>query len=67
MLIPNWKRAHKLLSVQAGALLVAWGLVPLDQQTAILALLHVPADLVPAIMGLLVIAGRLVSQPAQQA
>ena len=62
MLIPNWKRAHRLFSVQAGAALVAWALVPPEQQTAILALLGVPASAVPAVLGLLVIAGRLVSQ-----
>lgn len=52
-----------MLSVQLAALAVAWGVVPLDQQTAVLELLGVDPSRVPAILGLLVIAARLVDQP----
>lgn len=63
-LIPEWKTAWRMLSVRVAALLVVWGLLPPEQQTAILDLLGLPASRVPAVMGLLVIAARLVQQPA---
>lgn len=66
MLIPNWRNAHKLLTVQLGAALVAWGLLPPDQQTAILAWIGCPAERVPAVMGVLVMAARLIAQPKAQ-
>lgn len=66
-LIPQWRRAWRLFSVQAGVVLLAWGVLPVDQQTAILSLVGIGPERVPAIMGLLVIAGRLIQQPAAEA
>ena len=63
-LIPNWKRAPRMFTVQLGVVLTVWGSLPVDTQTAILDLLHVPANRVPAILGVLVIVGRLISQPS---
>ena len=31
-LIPNWRRAWRMMSVQVAGLAVAWGLLPPDQQ-----------------------------------
>lgn len=53
-------------SVQAAALLVVWGSLPLDLQTAIVSAIGVPAERVSAVLGLLVIVGRLIQQPALQ-
>ena len=65
-LIDNLRQAPRLWSVQLGALLVAWGSLPVDLQAAIVSLVGVPAERVPAVLGLLVIVARLVQQPALQ-
>ena len=62
--IPEWRRAWKLLSVRVGALAIGFGLMPPDMQAAILAVLGVPAERAPAILGVLFILGRITSQPA---
>lgn len=62
-LIPDVGRAWRMLSVQVGALSVAWGALPADTQGALLDMLGVPAGRVPAILGALVILGRVIDQP----
>ena len=62
-LIPNWRAAWRLFSIQAAALLVLWASLPADQQSAILSLIPwISADKVPGVLGVLVIVGRLVKQ-----
>ena len=61
-LIDNWRQAWRYITVQLGALMVAWGVLPAEQQAAVLALVGLPAERITAVMGLLVIAGRIVSQ-----
>lgn len=61
-LIDNWHAAWRYITVQLGALMVTWGLLPPEQQTAILAIIGLPAERITAVLGLLVIAGRVVSQ-----
>ena len=61
-LIENWRRAHRMLSVQMGSLLVAWGMTPPDTQAVIMGFVGLPAERVPAVLGLLVILGRVVAQ-----
>jgi hypothetical protein len=61
--VHNWKRAPRMLSVQLAALVVAWGIVPADQQAAMLDWIGIEPARVPAVLGLLVILGRLVDQP----
>jgi len=63
-LIPNWRRAWRMLSVQAMTLAAAvqgtWALIPEDLKAAL------PPSLVPAVSIVLLvagIAGRLVQQP----
>jgi len=40
-LIPEWRQAWRMLSVQVASLAIAWGALPVDQQAAILALFGV--------------------------
>ena len=63
LLIPNWRRAWRMVSVQLAALAVLFGALPADTQAAVLDLAGVPANRVPAILGLLILAGRLIAQP----
>lgn len=62
-LIHNWRRAWRMASVQVAGLAVAWGLLPPDQQAALLAFVGIGPERVPAVLGLLVLAGRLIDQP----
>ena len=62
-LIPEWRRAWRMLSVQVAGLAVVWGALPADQQAAILALVGVGPERIPALLGLAVIVGRLIDQP----
>lgn len=62
-LIPNWRSAGRMLSVQIAALAVLFGALPVDQQAALLALLGVGPERIPALLGLAVIAARLINQP----
>ena len=62
-LIPEWRNAWRMLSVQIAALAIAWGTVPPDVQALLLEFVGIPAGRVPAVLGLLLIVGRLVSQP----
>lgn len=62
-LIPEWRRAWRMASVQVAALAVVWGTLPEDVQAALLAVVGVPAERVPAVLGLLLLLGRLIDQP----
>lgn len=61
-LTPDWRRAWAWASVQLAAVAVLFGLLPPDQQAALLQLIGLPPDRLPAALGLLFIAGRLVHQ-----
>lgn len=61
-LIDNWKRAPSMWSVRIAGLGTVFGLLPPDQQTAMLEAMHVPANRVPAVMGLVFILARLWAQ-----
>ena len=64
VLIVDWRRAWRMLSVQAGLLACTIGLLPPDQQAALLAMAGVPAERLPLALGLLFVAARLLNQPA---
>lgn len=64
IVIVDWPRAWRMLSVQAGLLACTIGLLPPDQQAALLAMLGVPAERLPLALGLLFLAARLLNQPA---
>lgn len=65
-LIPNWRKAWRMLSVQLAILAVAFGALPTDAQGAMLDVIGVPSSRVPAVLGFLFLIGRLISQPAVQ-
>ncbi len=57
MLIDNWRSAWRYITVQLGGAMLAFGLLPVDQQAAILQAVGIPLERVPAALGLLVILG----------
>ena len=61
-LIPDWRQAWRMLSVQVASLAIVWGALPVDQQAAILALFGVGPERVPLFISLAVIVARVVSQ-----
>ena len=61
-LVGNWRSAASLWSVRVAGLATVFGLLPPDQQASILEALHVPANRVPAVMGLVFIVARLWAQ-----
>lgn len=63
MLIPNWRRAWRFLSVHVALVLVAWGALPVDMQAALVEVLGIPAERVPAVLGVLMLLARLIDQP----
>lgn len=62
-LITDWRRAWRLLTVQIGAIAVLWVALPADTQAAVLGLLGIEERHLPGLIGLAVIAGRLIAQP----
>lgn len=62
-LIPEWKRAWRMITVQIGALAVLWAALPADTQAAVLRLLGIDAQHLPGFVGVAVILGRLIAQP----
>lgn len=61
--IENWRKSWRMLSVQLAALGIAFGALPADTQAAMLGAVGIEPSRVPAILGALVILGRLVNQP----
>ena len=62
-LIPDASRAWRLWSVRIAGLAVIIGALPVDQQAAILSLVGIGPERIPAVMGLAVIVARLCHQP----
>ena len=62
-LIPQWRRAWRLASVQLAAVIAAWSVLPPDAQAAAVALVGIPPDKVPGILAVLLIIARLIDQP----
>lgn len=62
-LIPNWRRAWRMLSVQVAAAAVAWVALPAPAQEQILRVAGLSEQQLPAVLGLLVIVARLIAQP----
>ena len=62
LLIPDIRRAWRYITIQIAAFAVVWGSLPVDMQTSILALVGVGPERIPAILGLLIIIGRLIKQ-----
>ena len=64
ILIVDWPRAWRMASVHAAAIACTIGLLPPEQQAALLAMLGVPAERLPLALGILFLAARLLNQPA---
>lgn len=66
-LIPQWKDAWRMFSVQASTLLLAWLAVPEDSKATMLAQIpFLTANTVTAIIAISGLIGRLVAQPSLQ-
>ena len=61
--IPEWRRAWRYASVQIGSAAALFGLLPADQQGAMLQAVGLRADQLPLVMGLAFLAARLWRQP----
>lgn len=62
-LIPNWRLAPRMLSVQIAAAIAVWAALPADMQTAAVGFFGVSAERVPGVLALLLIVARLIDQP----
>ncbi len=62
MFIDNIRSAWKMLSVWVGSFAVVWGLMPVDQQKAILDLIGLTPERMPTVLGVLFIVSRLIKQ-----
>lgn len=62
-LIPNYRRAWRMASVQIAGLIAAWAVLPPEAQAAAVSLIGVPPDKVPGILAVLLIVARLIDQP----
>ena len=66
-LIPNWRRAWRMLSMQFGAVAVVWLALPADAQSTVLRLLPwMTEERMAGALILLAMIGRLVAQPKVQ-
>lgn len=61
-LIPEARRAWRLVSMQVAAVAVIFGAMPQDLQAAVLQAVGVPPERLPAVFGLLFIVARLWAQ-----
>lgn len=62
-IIPEWRRAWRMFSVQLATLIVVWTALPAEAQAAVVGLLGVPPDKVPGVLAALLIVARLIDQP----
>jgi hypothetical protein len=62
-LIPEWRRAWRMASVQIAAAAVLFAALPAETQAAVLGLIGLDVRHLPGVLGVLVIFGRLVAQP----
>jgi hypothetical protein len=62
-IIPNWRRAWRMFSVQLASILVVWAATPAETQAAVMQVVGIRPDQMTGILGLLIIIGRLVEQP----
>ena len=62
-IIPNWRSAWRMLTVQLATVGIGFGLLPPETQAAMLEAVGVPASRVTAVLGVLVLLARVVAQP----
>jgi hypothetical protein len=61
-LIPDARRAWRMLSVHVATGATLFGLLPADQQASLLDMIGLPASRVPAALGVAFLLARLVNQ-----
>lgn len=61
-IIPEWRRLHRMASVQLASLCTVYGLLPPDQQAALLSLLRIPQERLPAVIGVAFIVARMLAK-----
>lgn len=61
-LIPEARSAWRLLTIQIGTLVTGFGLLPPDQQAAVLDMLGIPPERVLSVVGVAFLLARLVKQ-----
>ena len=61
-IIDNWKSALKFLSTHVAILAATFGLLPVDQQTALLDLIGLPMNRVPAAVAVCFLVARFTKQ-----
>lgn len=66
-LIPEWKSAWKMFSVQAAALIAIWQLIPVEAQAKMLSSVGMEEVSIPLVLSLVGIVGRLIAQPKLRA
>jgi hypothetical protein len=62
-IIENWRSAWRMFSMQVAGAAVIFGALPAETQAAVLNVVGIPSSRMPAVIGLLMIVGRLVAQP----
>lgn len=62
-LIPNWRRAWRMASVQVAALAIGFGMLPPDLQVAMLSAIGVSQDRIPSVLGAVFLMLRMIDQP----
>lgn len=60
--IPNWREAWRYASVQVASAAAFFGLLPADQQAALLDLVGLGPERLPLVLGLLFIFARLLQR-----
>jgi hypothetical protein len=65
--IDNVRGAWRLFSVWVASAAVVFGTLPVDQQGAVLQLLNIEPERVPAVLGVLFLLARIVKQPGASA
>ena len=64
--VSDWQRAWRWFSVHIGAAAVGFGVMPPDMQASVLTALNLPAERVPAVLGVFFLAGRLLGQQKRE-
>lgn len=61
-LIKEWRRAWRFFSVQAAAVAVILGSMPIEAQSAVMGVFGVGPERMPAALGIVLILARLIDQ-----
>lgn len=65
-IVAEWRRSWRWLSIQIGAAATLFGLLPADQQAALLTQIGLRQDQLPLALGVAFMAARLLQQGPKQ-